>query len=317
MSEPRLTPTQLRRKAYALMQQCWLPLLIAALLTTLLFSCGELAIRYGQNLPARIEAAVFAEFEAENPRPADSAALKNWESERIAHAYFSCADIRGEQAEQRWQLIGYGVELAAGLVSAVILTGLYRGLLGALRGSGEPIRILGGFRRWKAALWLKLRVNICLLGWLLIPLLPAVMLSAYWGAAGQVMATVMLMAVVCWGRMYYALALPRLADGGITASECLAHNAADVRFFTVGGMARTAWPVLLVITAEVALDAAAAFLPALTLPSALFSFAAEVVLSMAGWAILACIYEEIRHTKATSTTESIPMQDFSNPCRNS
>ena len=152
---------------------------------------------------------------------------------------------------------------------------------------------------------------------LLIPLLPAVMLSTYWGAAGQVMATVMLMAVVCWGRMYYALALPRLADGGITASECLAHNAADVRFFTVGGMARTAWPVLLVITAEVVLDAAAAFLPALTLPSALFSFAAEVVLSMAGWAILVCIYEEIRRTKATSTTESIPMQDFSNPCRNS
>ena len=171
-------------------------------------------------------------------------------------------------------------------------------------------------RRWKTAVWLKLRVNICLLGWLLLPLLPAAMLSAYWGAVGQVMATVMLMAVFCWGRMYYALAIPRLADGGVTASECLAHNAADVRFFTVGGMARTAWPVLLVITAEVALDAAAAFLPALTLPSALFSFAAEVGLSMAGWALMACIYEEIRRTELPPAAKSTPMQDFRPPCRN-
>lgn len=316
MSDARLTPAQLRQKAFALLRQCWKPLLIAALLTTLLSSCGSLAIRYGQTMPARIEQAVFAEFEADNPRPADPAALKNWESERIAHAYFSCADIRGEQAEQRWRFIGYGIDLAAGLVSAVILTGLYRRLLGALRGSGEPVGLFEGLRRWKTAVWLKLRVNICLLGWLLLPLLPAVMLSTYWGAAGQVMATFLLMAVVCWGRMYYALALPRLADGGVTASECLAHNAADVRFFTVGGMARVAWPVLLVIAADVALDAAASFLPVLTLPSALFSFAAEVGLSMAGWALMACIYEEIRRTGLPPAAESTPMQDFRPPCRN-
>lgn len=318
MSELRLTPALLRHKGLALMRQCWLPLLLAALLTTLLSSCGELALQYGKTMPARIEQAVFAEFEAENPRPADPAALEDWEMERIAHAYFSCADIRGEQAEQQWQFIGYGVELAAGLFSAIVQVGVYGVLLGRLRGSGEPIRILGGFRRWKAAVWLKLRVIVCMLGWLLIPLLPAVMLSAYWGAVGQLMSTFLLMAVVLWARMRYALPLFHLTDApALSSGECLERGVADMRFFTVGGVIRVAWPVLLGALADVVLGIAAAFLPALTRPAAIFSFAAEIVLSMAGWAVLACIYEEIRRTMATSAMESIPMQDFPNPCRNS
>ncbi len=303
MSDARLTPAQLRRKSLALMRRCFLPLLLAALLTTLLSSCGDLANRYGEVAAERIEQAVFAEFEAENPRPADPAALEDWETERIVHAYFSSADIQGERAERLWSLIGSGIELAAGLFSAVILTGMYHGLLGVLRGSGEPIRIFSGFRRWTTAVWLKLRITVCMLGWLLIPLLPAAMLSAYWGPVGQVLATFMLMAVTCWARMRYALAMPCLADGSATAEECLTRCDADVRFFTVSGIARVAWPLLVVILADIALNAASAFLPALALPSALFSFAAEVGLSMTGWVIIACVYEEIRRPQAVQAAE--------------
>lgn len=314
MTAARLTPAQLRQKAFALLRQCWKPLLIAALLTTLLGSIGNLAALYGETAADRIEAAVFAEFEAANPRPADPAALEQWELERIAHAYFSCADIEGERAQQLWKLLGYVLDLMGGLLNAVILVGVYQGLLAQLRGSRGPIHLLAGLPRWKTAVWLQLRIMACIFGWFLLVLLPTLMLPGWLGV-------IFLFPVVLWARMHYALVLPHMADdpdNRVSTTQYLDLGTADMRFFTIQGLMRVAWPLFLTVLADISLSVASVWLPALEAPAALFSFAAEVLLSMLGWPILACIFEELRHIRDTKAVSANDLQqDFPTICRNS
>lgn len=307
-----LTPRDIRRRAYSLMRQCWKPLLIAALLTTLLGSFGDLAAHYGETAAKRIEAAVFAEFEAANPRPADPAALEQWEIERIAHAYFSSADIAGKRAQQLWELIGYGLELLGGLLSAVILVGVYKGLLAQLRGSTEPFRLLAGLQHWKTAVWLQLRVMACIFGWSLLALLPSLILPGWLGL-------IFLLPVALWAQMHYALVLPHMADNPdnlLSTTQYLDRGTADMQFFTVQGLMRVAWPLLLTVLADTVLVVASVWLPALAAPAALFTLAAEILLSLAGWPILACIFEELRRIReAKADADKDPQQDFPEVCR--
>ena len=289
MSEPRLPPAQLRRKALTLMRQCFLPLLVAAVLLSLPGLGADLIRLHGENAAERVEQAVFAEFEAANPRPEDPAELEQWESDKIVYAYFSSADINGKLAERLWSLLASGAELLGMLLGGVLLAGVYAGLLSRLRGSCEPLRPFCCLRRWKTALWLRLRVMAFIFGWLLLAILPAAFLPGGPGA-------LLLLPVALWAELHYSLVLPCMADDPadrLNTTQYLDLGAAHIRFFTVGGLLRVLWPLMLLFLAEAALTLAAAWLPALTLPGMLFALAADVFTMMLGCACIACIHAEV------------------------
>ena len=289
MAETRLTPAKIRRQALHLLRQCWLPLLITAVLLALPDLAADLVRLHGEGAAARVEQAVFAEFEAANPRPDDPAALEDWELERIAHAYFSSADIHGEQAERMWRFIGHGIDLLGDLFGAVILLGLYIGLLARLQGETESIRLFSGFRRWKTALWLKLRIIVCTYGWLLLALVPALLMP-------EILSYALLIPVALWARLHYALVLPCMADdpeARLSTTQYLDLGIAHIHFFTVWGLIRVLWPLMLLALGQIVLTAL--WLPGLS--GTLLSLAADTFTTMFSYACIACIHTEVKLCK--------------------
>lgn len=305
-----MKPAEIRRRAYALMKQCWLTLLITAVMTTLLSSLGDLAAQYGDTASQRIEAAVFAEFEAENPRPDDPAALEHWELERIVHAYFSSADIRGKQAQQMWKLIGYAINLLGGLFSAILLVGLYHGLLVQLRDGTPctPRSLFTGWKNWKSAVWLQLRVYASIFGWGLLFFLPAIALMDT-GALGELVGLALLIVACFVAGLRYALVLPHMAetlDSSLPISEHLEQGVQAMRYLTVWGLIRVMWPFFLIGLLAAVLTTAANWLSWLTLPAGIYAVAAHIYVNATRYACYAFLCDEIYRHRFTLVQEESP-----------
>lgn len=312
MSEPARTPlksAEIRRRALALMKQCWLTLLIAAVLACIPGWIADYAADYSEIAAVRAEQAVFAEFEVEYPRPDDPAALEQWELDRIVHAYFSSADITAARLRRQWKLIGYTIELVGSLFSAILLVGLYHGLLTQLSGGTPctPRSLLAGWKNWKSAVWLQLRVNACIFGWGLLFFFPAIILMNT-GALGELVGLALLIVVCLWAGLRYALVLPHMAealDSPLSTSECLEQGVQAMRYLTVWGLIRVMWPFFLIGLLAAALTTATGWFSWLTLPAAIFTVAADISVNVARCACYTFLCDEIhRHRLALAQEES-------------
>lgn len=305
MTNTRLTPTELRRRSFTLMRQCWKLLLLAAVLMSF-FNWAEDAVKgYGEAQAQAVYDAHMANFYAENPCPEDENAAFMW-------AYFDewfakhDAEEASEETLLPWKISGFAFALLDDLFSGVILVGLYTGLLMLQRGGECTLHCLSmGFSRWKQAFWLTLRVSLNTAGWVLLAMIPALILDSHWGAFGNLLGSIIIVCVALWAEMHYALSFLHMADdpdGQLTATACI-HNAVDnMNFFTVRGFLRTTWPTWALLTAEFLLGAAAIFLPIPRLLLKILSDFLIICSMMLLCPACACVYEELRTHQQTPET---------------
>ena len=308
MTDARLKPADFRRRAFALMRECWKLLLIAVLLMSVIDWAGQGLEYYGDSIARQAYDAHMETFYAENPRPED-------ENEAYMWAYFDewFAQQDAEKLYNRtylpWRIGGYAIDLLHALVSAMILVGLYTGLL-MKRRSGECslhcLRI--GFCRWKTAAWLSIRVNASILGWGLLAMIPGLMLSNALGSIGEILSLVIIILVVLWAQCHYALTYIHMAEdpeNQLTTTAYIDNAVDDMSFFTVRGLLRVTWPAYALMTAAFILSIATALLPLLTIPADIFTLISNALSSMLLYSCYVCIYEELRtHRQAQDTSSA-------------
>ncbi len=297
MTNARLKPADFRRQAYSLIRQSWKLLLVAILLMSVIDWASQGLEHYGDSIARQAYDAHMETFYAENPRPED-------EDEAITWAYFDewLAKYDAEKLYDRaflpWKIGGYAIDLLDMLVTAMILVGLYTGLL-MQRRTGECslhcLRI--GFSRWKTAAWLSIRVNASILGWGLLALIPCVMLANALGDVGEILSMVILILVVLWAQCHYALTYVHMAEdpeNQLTTTAYINSAVEDMNFFTVRGLLRTAWPAYALMTAQIILGVAGALLPVLTVPVNIFTLVGNFLTPMLLHTSYVCIYDELR-----------------------
>lgn len=293
----RLKPADFRRQAFSLIRQSWKLLLIAILLMSMIDWAGQALEHYGNGIARKAYDAHMEAFYAENHRPED-------EDEAIVWAYFDewfaqrDAEKLYDKAFLPWKIGGYAIDLLDMLVTAMILVGLYTGLL-MQRRTGECslhcLRI--GFSRWKTAAWLSIRVNVSILGWGLLALIPCAMLANALGNVGEILAMVILILVVLWAQCHYALTYVHMAEdpeNQLTTTAYINSAVDDLNFFTVRGLLRTAWPAYALMTAQIILGVAGALLPMLTIPVKIFTLVGNFLTPMLLHTSYVCIYDELR-----------------------
>lgn len=310
MSETiRLKPADFRRQAFSLMRRCWKLLLIAALLMCLIDWAGQGLEHHGEGLAQAAYDESMANFYAEHPRPED-------EQEAIEWAYFAewlakrDAEERYDEVFLPWKLCGYAIDLLDCIFSAVILVGLYAGLLMQRRTGEYSLHCLRiGFTRWKTAAWLAIRVALNILGWGLLALLPCLVLGNVLGSVADILAIIIVFGVALWAECHYALAFVHIAedtDSRFTVSDYIRYAVDDMNFFTVRGMLRTAWPVYALMAADFALGVAAVFLPSLAIPATIFDLVISVLCPMMLDACYTCVYEELRQQRKQKSDAAAP-----------
>lgn len=296
-STPRLKPADFRRQAYSLIRQCWKLLLVAILLMSVIGWAGQALEHYGDGIARKAYDAHMEAFYAENPRPAD-------EDEAIMWAYFDewlaqrDAEKLYDKAFLPWKIGGYAIDLLNMLVTAMLLVGLYTGLL-MQRRTGECslhcLRI--GFSRWKTAAWLSIRVNVSILGWGLLALIPCVMLANALGDVGEILVLVILLLVQLWAQCHYALTYVHMAEdpeNQLTTTAYIDSAVEGMNFFTVRGLLRTAWPAYVLMTVQLILSVAGALLPVLAIPVNIFTLVGNFLTPMLLHTSYVCIYDELR-----------------------
>lgn len=334
-----LKPAGIRRRALALMKQCWKTLLIAAVLMSL-FTWVEDAVKaYGDKLATEAYNAHMEAFHAENPAPSDESiqkynaymdafgAVMNGtaspdelpESDADTISYFLSmrvaqydADDAYEKVFAPWKLIGYAIDLLDLLFSCIIAVRLCRGLLSALRG-GEctPHCLLSGWERTSTACWLAVQTTLRVLGWSLLPLIIYATLSYFFGGLASTISSLLMTLVALWASLHYALAEVHLADSpdrSFTASDCLRYAVDDADAFGIWQMCRVLWPLAVIFAANIALGVAAVYAPLLTIPAEIISIAATLFTVAMRKACYVCIYDEMRQ-RAIAAQEAMPASE--------
>lgn len=304
-----LKPRDIRRCAYALMRQCWLTLLLAAVLMSLLGWVSDVIEYHGDNLGQLAYDAHMEAFYTENPPPDDLTDYAVW---AYFDEYFAINDAEALASKSSflWKLGAHAIDLVDSLFSAVVMVGLYAGLLTHLRGGTcSPAQVFSKHSLWKTIVWLDIRITVCILGWGLLFLLPAIMLEIMLGPFGKLVRTFILMWVFIWASLRYTLVFPHMADdpdGQLTTSACLDAGVQDMRFFTVRGLIRTLWPVCLVAVFVVALIVAEDYIAWLKIPAAVFTTTARIFIQMTACACYVFIYDELRQrTLVTPENEGL------------
>ena len=305
----RLKPADFRRQAYSLIRQSWKLLLVAILLMSVIDWAGQGLEHYGDVIARKAYDAHMETFYAENPRPED-------EDEAIMWAYFDewlekyDAEKLYDRAFLPWKIGGYAIDLLDMLVTAIVLVGLYTGLL-MQRRTGECslhcLRI--GFSRWKTAAWLSIRVNVSILGWGLLALIPSAILANALGDVGEIMALVILLLVQLWAQCHYALTYVHMAEdpeNQLTTTAYIDSSVEDMNFFTVRGLLRTAWPAYALMTVQIILGVAGAVLPTLAIPVNLFTLVGNFLTPMLLHTSYVCIYDELRAVKQAQEAPGNP-----------
>ena len=297
MTDARLKPADFRRRAFALMRECWKLLLIAIILMSIFDWAGQILEYYGDGVAQKVYDAHMEAFYAESPCPED-------EKEAFMWAYFDewFAQRDAEKAYNKaflpWKIGGYAFDLLNYIFTAMILVGLYTGLLMQHRSGECSLHCLRfGFSRWRTAAWLSIRVSVNILGWGLLACIPGLMLTNHLGSVGEILALIILLLVVLWAQCHYALTYVHMAEdpeNHLTTTAYIDSAVADMNFFTVRGLLRTAWPAYALMAAQVILDISTAFLPVLTIPVTIFILVGNLLTQMLLHTCYVCIYEELR-----------------------
>ena len=124
-ARPHMKPRDIRRRAYTLMKQCWLTLLIASVLLCLFTWVGNAVEAHGERLATEAYKTAYYAHLAEHHAGDDFDT--SWVAVyRAEDAY--------DDAFTPWEWLGYGIDLIGLLFQCVIAIRLCRGLLSALRG---------------------------------------------------------------------------------------------------------------------------------------------------------------------------------------
>lgn len=202
------------------------------------------------------------------------------------------------------------VVLVVYMLSGLLMTGLYQGLLTALRG-GEctPRTLLAGFSQWGRVLALEGALLLRCLGWMLLLLLPTTFLSVLLAEALALpedalvypALIVVLFALFCI-TMRYMYAMVHLADLKsriVTASDCIRASVADVRAVGFWRTLWIHWPLLLGYALQVGLNSSLAHLsPAMESMCDVLSNLLSLAYTSLGPALLVSLYAAIPRTGA-------------------
>ena len=296
-------PRDIRRRACALMKQCWLTLLIGAVLMSL-FSWVSLAVEaHGEKLATEAYHAAKAAHLAEHHAGDDFDT--SWVAVyRAEEAY--------DDAFAPWEWLSNGLGLVGLLFQCVISVRLCRGLLAALHG-GEctPHCLLSGFTRTATACWLGLQRGLRILGWMLIPLPFSVLLSLIFNSYVDLVASLLSMLICLWATLHYALAEVHLADDpydSMTATEALRLAVDDADAFGIWQMCKVLWPVVLPFVVIMAVPLLELIVP---VPGAVENIVLglySMVTSVFPLACYICIYDETRQ-RIRAAEEAVPANE--------
>lgn len=326
-----LKPRDIRRRAYSLMRQCWLTMLIAAVLMSLFDWAGAAVEAHGDRLGMNAYHARMETFYAENEPPTDAAAAAldamlagqgspEWTDDV---EYASLYDTRkwlaqydaSEQynaAFRPWDWLAGGIDLIGTMFSCIIAIGLCHGLLNALRsGESTPHCLVLGWPRLGTACWLSIQTTLRLLAWGLLPLLVSLSLAYVFGDWGEFLGRCLILAVSVWVNLYYALAVVHLADdpdGCRTARECLRLAVDDSDAFGIWQMCKVLWPMALPFAFHVTVSTAAAFVPVLVIPVLVLQVLCSLLILAVKYACFVCIYDEIRQ-RIRAAEEALPANE--------
>lgn len=293
-------PRDIRRRAYSLMRQCWLTLLIAAVLTSLPGLVSLSVEAYGERLATEAynaaKAAHLAEHHAGDEFDTSWVAVY-----RAEEAY--------NEAFTPWEWAGRAIDLIDILLSGVIVVRLCRGLLNGLNtGTCSPRCLLDGRKRTLTSCWMALQISLLVLVWILLPLALTILLSSIFGRPGELIGLILVLFVSIWADLRYSLAVVHLADhpeNGCLASDCLSWATDDMNLFTICSLFRTIWPFFAVGLIDNLLLLFVPLFPALDLPFAIFIILIHMFIFAAEYTCYVCIYDEIRQ-RIRAAEEAIP-----------
>ncbi len=319
-----LKPRDIRRRAYRLMKQCWVTLLIAAVLMSLFDWIDSAVENHGEKMALNVYNARMATFYAENEPPAEEAVaaldamLAGQGNPEVTDdieyaslydtrewlAQYDAADLY-DKAFLPWKLLGIGIGLLDAIFTCIIAVGLCHGLLSALRGGeNTPHCLLLGWPRAGTASWMSIQAALRILGWTLLPMLVSLSLSYVLGDWFEVIGQILILLVALWATLHYALAEVHLADdctGSSTASECLRCSVDDANFFGVWQIFKVLWPEILLLLPYFIVFAAILFFPAAAAFATIIDILFTLLISAFQYACYVCIYEEIRQRVSSAS----------------
>lgn len=297
-----MKPRDIRRRAYALMRQCWLTLLIAAVLMSSVGWASNAVEAYGERLAQEAAAAASDAYLAEHPLTDDYADSIMW-----------MADFRAEEAYddafRPWDLLTEGIDLIGALFSCVIALGLYHGLLTHLRG-GEctPHSLLLGRPRAGTACWLALQRALRIFGWMLLPLPFGVLISIFFSTYADYVARLLMLLIGLWATLHYALAEIHLADDpyeSCTAREALRQAVDDADAFGIWQMCKVLWPQAVLFAVDIGVLVVAEYAPSLNVPAQIFDLICDLFMLSLQYSCFVCIYDEMRQ-RIRAAEEAVP-----------
>lgn len=295
-------PRDIRRRAYALMRQCWLTLLIASVLMSMLPWVKTAVEAHGQRLAREAASAATAAYLAEHPVTDDRA-------DSIGYMAYRRAEDAYDDALRPWELLANGIDFLDTLFSGIIAVGLCHGLLNALRsGESTPHCLMQGWSRASTACWMAVQTLLRVLGWMLLPMLVSLSLSYVLGDWFEIPGTLLIVAVGLWASLHYALAEVHLADDADrihTARECLRMAVDDADAFGVWQMCKVLWPMALPFALHVTVTTAAAFVPVLDIPALVLQVLCTLLILALEYACFVCIYDEMRQ-RIRAAEEAVP-----------
>lgn len=340
---PPMKPRDIRRRAYSLMRQCWLTLLIAAVLISLPGWVKTAVETHGEKIALEVYNTRMEAFHAENPAPSEEEtqrhnakmdaldALINGDDSAMDNVITPSADTTNyylkmyaaqrdayeqyEKAFTPWEWAGRAIDLFDILLTGVIVVRLCRGLLNGLgTGTCSPRCLLDGRKRTLTSCWMALQIPLLVLVWILLPLALTILLSSIFGRPGELIGLILVLFVSIWADLRYSLAVVHLADGpesGCTASDCLSWATDDMNLFTIRSLFCTIWPLFaVVLVVDFLLPLFVPLFPALDLPVAIFIILSHIFIFAAEYTCYVCIYDEIRQRiraaeEATPPTEGL------------
>lgn len=300
MSEPRTVylthAAGIRSRAFALIRQCWKPLLLAAVIMGVFTLISSVLTFRGEQLGAAASEAALAEFYAEAPAEGTT--------EYIEWAYFNkyamedAAEEAAERAALPWEAASTGVDILGWIVGTFVMLGLNRGLLKALRG-GEctTADLLGGRRGYRRALWTDVVVFLRMIGYILLAGLAMGLLSAVLGGVGTIIGAIGMLIFAFWIAMRYMLTDLHVADdaeGAFSASDYIRSSVEDVKYFSMWRIIGVLWPFWLAGLALGLPTILSEYFPAVATAALMTDLVYALLAGMIAPVLMACIYEAIR-----------------------
>ncbi len=272
--------------ALELVRRCFLPILVAVILTNIPSVFSMLIEWEGRTAAAAAEEAALAEYLPE---------AEDFAAQRAAQ---SLADDAYAEAYQPYKVAAACVELVVWLYAPWMILGLYRGLLEALRGGECRLRCLfSAVARWKTALWLAILTGLCTAAASIAGTILMAGLSAVLSIVGVIIGFITFVVGMYWVSLRLLAAEGCLADDDTedcTAMDCIRFSWREMKEYGVFSALYVLWPVYLLTEVASLLADRLTPLPALDVILLLV----EMLCLAVGYAATAGIYEEIRRHAA-------------------